>query len=126
MGMSALPSPSEKILVGERTDTSPSEGNPNSGEVCLPPPSEGIPICGTYGCMYVCCRAILLLLLSGLSTSSGRVDGFILSADVSTAMEGCMVSRIKQYFIQKYSTWTEIRRYIPCCLLYTSPSPRDS
>jgi len=56
----------------------------------------------------------LLLLLSGLSTSSGRVDGFILSADVSTAMEGCMVSRIKQYFIQKYSTWIEIRRYILC------------
>jgi len=33
--------------------------------------------------------------------------------NVTTAMEGCTARRIKQYFIQKYSTWIEIgRRYI--------------
>jgi len=37
--------------------------------------------------------------------------------DVSTAIEECMVRRIKQNFIQKSSKWIEIgRRYISCKL----------
>jgi len=41
--------------------------------------------------------------------------GRLYVTDVSTVMEGCMIKRIKQYFIQECSTWIEIRkRYIPC------------